>query len=58
MMIYGIQKSTHTRSKKILAVYATVMFFLQAVRMAIFENQSTTTNTQSLPSLVDERKDM
>jgi hypothetical protein len=45
MMVYGIPKWTHTHSKKRLAVYAAMKFFSQAVRMAIFENQSTTTNT-------------
>jgi hypothetical protein len=39
MMFYGIPKWTHTRSKKILAVSADVMLFLQAVRMSIFKNQ-------------------
>jgi hypothetical protein len=38
MMVCGIPKWTHTRSKKILVVSAIVIFFLQAVRMAIFEN--------------------
>jgi hypothetical protein len=58
MMVCGIPKWTHTHSKKSLAVSVTVMFFLQAVRMAIFENRSTTTNTQSFPCLVDGRPDM
>jgi hypothetical protein len=35
-----------------------VMFFLQAARIAILEKRSTTTKTQSLPLLVDERPDM
>ena len=42
---YGIPKCTHTHSKKSLAVASTVIFFLQAAIMAIFENLSTTTNT-------------
>jgi hypothetical protein len=46
MMVCGMKKWMHTRSKKILVVYVSVMFFLQVVRMAIFENQSMTTNTQ------------
>jgi hypothetical protein len=58
MMVCGIPKWTHTRSKKSLVVSATVIFFLQDVRMAIFENRSTTTNTKSLPCLVDGRPDM
>jgi hypothetical protein len=35
-MVCGIQKWTHTRSKKILVVYVIVMLFLQVVIMAIF----------------------
>jgi hypothetical protein len=58
MMVYGIPKWTHTFSKKILAVSVVVILFLQVVRMAILENRSTTTNTQSLPCLVDGRPDM
>jgi hypothetical protein len=38
MMFCGIPKWTDTHSKKSLAISVTVMFFLQAVRMAIFEN--------------------
>jgi hypothetical protein len=38
MMVSSIPKWTHTHSKKSLAVSATVMFFLQAMRMAIFKN--------------------
>jgi hypothetical protein len=49
MMVCGIQKWTHTRSKKRLELSANMTLFLQAVRMAIFENQSTTTNTLSFP---------
>jgi hypothetical protein len=37
MMICGIPKWTDTHSRKSLEVSATVMFFLQAMRMAIFE---------------------
>jgi hypothetical protein len=55
MMVYGIPKWTHTHSKKILTVSVIVIFFLQAVRMAILENRSTTTNTQSFPCLVDDK---
>jgi hypothetical protein len=58
MMVYGIQKCTHTRSKKILAVASIVILFLQVVKMAILENRSTTTKTQSLPFLVEGRPDM
>jgi hypothetical protein len=58
MMVCGIPKWTHTHSNKILAVSVTVMFFLQAVRMDIFKNPSTTTNTQSFPYLVDGMPDM
>jgi hypothetical protein len=38
MMVFGIPKWTHTRSKNSLAVSSMVIFFLQVVRMAIFEN--------------------
>jgi hypothetical protein len=38
MMVCGIPKWTHTHSKKSLKVSTTMIFFLQAVRMAIFEN--------------------
>jgi hypothetical protein len=58
MMVCGIPKWPHTRSKKILAVSSTVIVFLQVVRMAIFKNRSTTTNTQSFPFLVDGRPDL
>jgi hypothetical protein len=58
MMVYGIQNWTHTHSKNILVVSLAVIFFLQAMRMAIFENQSTTKNTQSLSFLVDRSPDM
>jgi hypothetical protein len=58
MMVSGILKWTHTHSKKSLVVSAAVMLFLQAVRMAIFENRLTTTNTQSLPCLVDGTPDI
>jgi hypothetical protein len=58
MMVCGVPKWTHTRSKKSLVVSATVMFLLEVVRMAIFENQSMTTDTQSFPCLVDRRIDM
>ena len=54
----GIPKCTHTRSKKSLAVASAVIFFLQAAIMAIFENLSTTTNTQSLSCLVEGRPEM
>ena len=58
MMVCGIQKWTHTHSKKSLGVLSAVIFFLQAVRMAIFKNRSMTTNTQSFPCLVDDKPDM
>ena len=54
----GIPKCTHTHSKKSLAVASAVIFFLEAAIMAIFENLSTTTNTQSLSCLVEGRPDM
>lgn len=38
----GTQKCTHTFSKKRLAVYYVVILFLQAARMTILENLSTT----------------
>ena len=55
---YGIQNCTHTRSKKSLVVDSAMIFFLQAAIMAIFENLSTTTKTQSFPCLVEGRPDM
>ena len=58
MIDYGIPKCTHTRSKKSLVVVYAVIFFLQAAMMAIFENLSTTTKTQSFPFLVEGRPDM
>jgi hypothetical protein len=58
IMVCGIPKCTHTRSKKSLAVASAVMFFLQVTRIAILEKRSTTTKTQSFPLLVDERPDM
>jgi hypothetical protein len=39
MMVCGIPKWTHTRSKKSLVVFVVVTLFLQDMRMAIFENQ-------------------
>ena len=53
-MIYcGIPKCTHTHSKKSLAVASTVIFFLQAAIMAIFENLSMTMKKKSFPCLVE-----
>jgi hypothetical protein len=57
-MVCWIPKCTQTRSKKILEVAFVVMFFLQAVIIAILEKRSTTTKTQPLPLLVDGRPDM
>jgi hypothetical protein len=37
IMVCGIPKCTHTRSKKHLAVASAVMFFLQAARITILE---------------------
>jgi hypothetical protein len=45
IMVCGIQKCTHTHLKKILAVYSTMMFFLQEARITILEKRSTTTKT-------------
>ena len=58
MIDCGIPKCTHIRSKKSLAVASAVIFFLQSTIMAIFENLSTTTKTQSFPFLVEGRPDM
>ena len=58
MIDCGIPKCTHTHSKKSLAVASAVIFFLEAAMMAIFENLSTTTKTQSFPCLVEGRPDM
>jgi hypothetical protein len=58
IMVFGIPKWTHNHLKKILVISVILILFLQAVRMAIFENQSTTTNTQPFPYLVDGRPDM
>ena len=38
MMVCGIPKWTHTCLEKSLVVSVTVIFFLQVVRMVIFEN--------------------
>jgi hypothetical protein len=53
MIDSGIPKCTHTCSKKSLAVDSAMIFFLQAIIMDIFENQSMTKKTQSLPCLVE-----
>jgi hypothetical protein len=58
MMVCGVPKWTHTHSKKSLEIYSSLIFFLQAVRMTIFKNRSTNTNTQSFPFLVDGRQYM
>jgi hypothetical protein len=58
IMVCGIPKFTHTRSKRILVVAYVVMFFFQVARITILEKQSTTTKTQSFPLLVDGRPDM
>jgi hypothetical protein len=58
IMVFGIPKCTHTRSKKSLAMAYVVMFFLQAARITILGKQSTTKKTQSFPLLVDERPNM
>ena len=58
IIYYGIPKCTHTHSKKSVVVASTMIFFLQAAIMAIFENLSMTTNTQSLSCLVEGRPDM
>ena len=58
MIYYEIPKCTHTRSKKILAVDSTMIFFLQATIIAIFENLSKTMKTQSFPCLVEGRPDV
>ena len=58
MIDYGVPKCTYTRSKKILAVASTVIFFLQTAIMAIFKNLSTTTKTHSFPFLVEGRIEM
>ena len=58
MIDCGIPKCIHTRSKKSLVVASVVIFFLQDTIMAIFENLSTTTKTQSFPCLVEGRPDM
>ena len=58
MIDCGIPKCTHNCSKKSLAVASAVIFFLQVAIMAIFENLSTTTKTQSFPFLVEGRPDM
>jgi hypothetical protein len=57
-MVCGIPGCTQTHSKNILAMASIMMFFFQATRIAILENQSTTTKKQSFPYLVDRRLDM
>ena len=54
----GIPKCTHTHLKKSLVMAFAMILFLQATIMAIFENLSTTTKTQSFPCLVEGRFDM
>jgi hypothetical protein len=44
MMVSQIPKWTQNCSKKSLAISITLTFFLQAVRMDIFENRSMTIN--------------
>ena len=58
MIDCGIPKCTNTHSKKSLAVAFAVIFFLQAARMAIFENLLTTTKEQLFPCLVEGRPNM
>ena len=58
MIECGIPKCTHTRSKKSLAVASAMIFFLQAAIMAMFENLSMTTKTQSFACFVEGRPDM
>jgi hypothetical protein len=38
VMVCGIQKWTHTHLKKSMAIFAAMMFLLEAVIMAIFQN--------------------
>jgi hypothetical protein len=58
MMVCGIPKCTQTHSKKRLEVSVIVTVFLHAMRMAIFENRSTTTKMQSFMFLVVGNPDM
>jgi hypothetical protein len=58
MMDYGIPKCTHARSQKSLVVASIVTFLLQALRIAILENRSTTTKTHSFLCLVEGRIDL
>ena len=58
MIDCGIPKCNHTRSKKSLAVASAVIFFLEAIIMAIFENLSTITKTHPFPCIVEGRLDM
>ena len=58
MIDCGIPKCTHTCSKESLAVASAMIFFLQAAIMAIFENLSMTTKTQSVPCFVEGSPDM
>ena len=58
MIDCGIPKCTHTHSNKSFVVAFAVILFLQATIMAIFENLSTTTKTQSFPCLVEGRPNM
>jgi hypothetical protein len=52
IIVCGIPKCTHIRSKKSLGVAFIVMLFFQAAIIAILEKRSTTTKTQSFLLLV------
>ena len=52
MIDSGIQKCTHTHSKKNLEVASVVILFFQATIISIFKNLLMTTKKNSFPCLV------
>jgi hypothetical protein len=58
IMFGGRSKCIHTCSNKILEVASNMILFFHVVKMFIFDNRSTTTNTKSFPCLVEGIPDM
>lgn len=52
-MVRGIQKCSHNHSNKSFALSPVMILFFHATNIAILENLSMTTNTHSLPCLVE-----
>jgi hypothetical protein len=53
-----LYKIPEVAPKAYISLISAMIFFLQAVKMAILENQSTTTKTQSFPCFMDGRLNM